>query len=401
MRGDGRLLILGIETSCDETAASVVSLEGGLGRGAVPRVLSNVVASQNDLHGRFGGVVPELASRRHVETIEPVIRAALEEAGVSLGAIGAVAVTRGPGLVVALLVGLSAAKSIAWSRGIPLVGVHHLAGHIYSLFLQSPGPEEEGSGAVGGPPPFPHLALVVSGGHTDFFRVEEAGREVHLGGTLDDAVGEAYDKVAAAMGLGYPGGPPVDRLHAAFRAGARAGEEPVALPRPYLEDRLYEFSFSGLKTAVLSYLRGRSLYRDDPLLAPWARPGKMAAEEAEALAAGFQEAVVDVLVEKVGRALRAQGLRAVSVSGGVASNRLLRERLSRKARAAGWSLHLPARCYCTDNAAMIAGAGAFALERGDDAAGMDYLDLDADPAWELDEPEGDPVPARGKGRKEG
>ncbi|MBI2131693.1 MAG: hypothetical protein HYT99_02550, partial [Candidatus Tectomicrobia bacterium] len=201
MSRDGRRLILGVETSCDETAASVVSLANLDEPHVPPRVLSNVVASQHDLHGCFGGVVPELASRRHVEMIEPVLRAALQDAGVSLEAIGAVAVTRGPGLVIALLVGLSAAKAIAWSRGIPLVGVHHLAGHIYSLFLDNTCSGGEGaSGTAGGPPPFPHLALVVSGGHTDFYRVEGPGRERHLGGSLDDAVGEAYDKVAAAMG---------------------------------------------------------------------------------------------------------------------------------------------------------------------------------------------------------
>ena len=397
MSGDARKLILGIETSCDETAASVILLED-LGKSPVsPRVLSNVVASQHDLHGRFGGVVPELASRRHVEMIEPILRAALEDAGVALGEIGAVAVTRGPGLVIALLVGLSAAKAIAWSRGIPLIGVHHLAGHIYSLFLDDPGPEER-SGVVGGAPPFPHLALVVSGGHTDFYRVEGLGREVHLGGTLDDAVGEAYDKVAASMGVGYPGGPRVDKLHAEFRAAARPGEEPVSLPRPYLEGKPYNFSFSGLKTAVLSYLRERGLYHDDPSLAPWARAGGMTEGEARALAAGFQEAAVDVLVEKVDRASRAQRLRAVSVSGGVASNRHLRDCLARRAQASGWTLHLPARRYCTDNAAMIACAGAFALKAGDGAG--DYLALDADPAWELDSPGGVSV-ARKKGRRRG
>ena len=395
------MLILGVETSCDETAASVVSFET-LGEPRVsPQVLSNVVASQHDLHGRFGGVVPELASRRHVERVEPVLRAALEDAGVSLGDIGAVAVTRGPGLVIALLVGLSAAKALAWSRGIPLAGVHHLAGHIYSLFLGNPpGGEGQDSGALGGPPPFPHLALVVSGGHTDFYRVEEPDREVHLGGTLDDAAGEAYDKVGVAMGLGFPGGPQVDKLHAAFYAEARAGEAPVGLPRPYLEDKLYQFSFSGLKTAAFMYLRERGYYRDDPSLAPWARPGGMPAGEAKALAAGFQEAVVDVLVEKTARALKAQRLKAVSVSGGVAANRWLRERLAQRAQASGWTLHLPARCYCTDNAAMIACAGSFALGRQGGAPGMDYLELDADPAWELDSPGGVSV-ARKKSRGRG
>jgi len=381
------LYVLGVETSCDETAASVVRFgENGGADGPPPEVRSSVVASQEDLHARFGGVVPELASRRHVELIDPVIRAALEEGRVALDEIAALAVTRGPGLVVALLVGLSAAKALAWSRGVPLVGIHHLDGHLHSLYLDNPS-AGAAAGALGGPPPFPHLGFVASGGHTDFYRVEGHGRVRHLGGTLDDAVGEAYDKVAAAMGLGYPGGPAVDRLHEAFRAGEGPAAEPVRFPRPYLEDRLYQFSFSGLKTAVLNYLKERDYYRSDPELAPWERPQDLPPGEARAVAAGFQEAAVDVLVEKVDRAARAEGLPAVSVSGGVAANRLLRARLAERAAASGWSLHLPAGRYCTDNAAMIACAGGYALRRRGREAFMEYLALDADPAWELDDPE--------------
>ena len=236
------MYILGVETSCDETAAAVLEF----GVDPAPKVASNVVASQHEIHARYGGVVPELAARRHVEMIAPVLEAALEEASISAKEVDAVAVTRGPGLVVALLVGLSAAKGLAWSLGVPLIGVHHLDGHVHSLYL----PTGEESDA---PPPFPHLGFVVSGGHTDFYRVDGHSEVTHLGGTLDDALGEAYDKVAAIMGLGYPGGPIVDRLHAKFLETNGSGASPVQFPRPFLEDRPYAFSFSGLKTAVLNY----------------------------------------------------------------------------------------------------------------------------------------------------
>ena len=383
------MYVLGIESSCDETAAAVLFFEDA--GGAPPRVLSNVVASQEDIHSRFGGVVPELASRRHLETIEGVILGALENASVGLGDIGGLAVTRGPGLIVSLLVGLSAAKALSWSRGLPLVGVHHLDGHIHSLYLDNPengAPEgveatEAFSGASGGPPPFPHLAFIASGGHTDFYRVEGRGRTHHLGGTLDDAAGEAYDKVAASMGLGYPGGATIDRLHGEYREEKGPGEAPLRLPRPFLKDRPYDFSFSGLKTAVLNYLKEKDFYRADPLLPPWARPQNVPPEEVKFVAAGFQEAAVEVLVEKVDGAALAEGLGAVSLSGGVAANRFLRERLRARSAESGWSLHLPALRYCTDNAAMIACAGGYSLLREGPAAFRDFLDMDADPAWEL------------------
>jgi N6-L-threonylcarbamoyladenine synthase len=377
------LYVLGVESSCDETAAAVLFFEEG---SDAPCVLSNIVASQDDVHSRFGGVVPELASRRHLESIEPVILAALEGAALGLDDIGGVAVTRGPGLIVALLVGLSAAKALSWSKGLPMVGVNHLDGHIHSLYLDNPVPGEAGEpapGAMGGPPPYPHLAFVASGGHTDFYRVEERDRVRHLGGTLDDAVGEAYDKVAATMGLGYPGGAIVDRLHREFWKEEKKGAKPLKLPRPFLKDRPYDFSFSGLKTAVLNYLKKNDFYRSDPSLAPWERPQEIPLDEVRRVAAGFQEAAVEVMVEKVDGVVKAEGLRAVSLSGGVAANSLLRERLSERAAESGWTLHLPARRYCSDNAAMIACAGGFSLLREGPGAYYDFLDMDADPAWEL------------------
>ncbi len=366
--------ILGVETSCDETAAAVLEF----GDGSDPGVLSNVVASQHEIHARYGGVVPELAARRHVEMIAPVLEAALEEASVSVRKIDAVAVTRGPGLVVALLVGLSAAKGLAWGLGVPLIGVHHLDGHVHSLFL----PTGEASDA---PPPFPHLGFVVSGGHTDFYRVNGHAEVTHLGGTLDDALGEAYDKVAAIMGLGYPGGPIVDRLHAKFLEANGSGAAPVEFPRPFLDDRPYAFSFSGLKTAVLNYQKERGLYLSDRNLPPWARPQEVPEEVARAVAAGFQEAAVEVLVEKVSGVVRREKLPAVSVSGGVAANSYLRVKLAERAEQEGWSLHFPARKYCTDNAAMIACAGGFRLEERGREGFMDFTDMDADPSWELGE----------------
>ena len=376
--------ILGIESSCDETAAAVLYFPHG-GK-SQPRVLSNIVSSQDDIHSRFGGVVPELASRRHLEVIDQVIHTALEKSGVELDEIDALAVTRGPGLVVALLVGLSAAKAISWGKGLPLIGVHHLDGHIHSLWLDNFLSGQEGvsaPGAMSGPPPFPHLAFVVSGGHTDLFCVEGSGSIRHLGGTLDDAVGEAYDKVAATMGLGYPGGATLDRLHREFREELGSGEEPLNLPRPFLGDRPYQFSFSGLKTAVLYYLKENGYYRSDPALPPWARPQKIPPEVIKSVAAGFQEAAVDVLVEKVDVAARLEGLGAVALSGGVASNSLLRDRLIERAADSSWSLHLPARRYCTDNAAMIACSGGYTLLREGAGAFRDFLEMDADPALEL------------------
>jgi N6-L-threonylcarbamoyladenine synthase len=297
-------VILGIETSCDETAAAVVTGDG--------RVLSSVVSSQADLHARFGGVVPEVASRRHLELVSPVVRSALADAGVALDDVAQVAVTQGPGLVGALLIGISAAKALAWARGLPLAPVDHLEGHIASLYL-APAPVE---------PPF--TCLLASGGHTLLLAVRERGRSERLGSTLDDAAGEAFDKGARLLGLGYPGGAAVDRL---------AGEgNPTAFDFPVARVPGLDFSFSGLKTALLYAVR------------------ELGADEVEArkadLAASYQRAIVRALVQRLHEAAEATGLERTAVVGGVAANSELRGALPDAAFA---PLEL-----CTDNAAMIA-----------------------------------------------
>ncbi|MFZ5584591.1 MAG: tRNA (adenosine(37)-N6)-threonylcarbamoyltransferase complex transferase subunit TsaD [Thermodesulfobacteriota bacterium] len=315
-------MVLGVESSCDETAASVVAD----GR----RVLSSVIASQVKDHAPFGGVVPELASRRHLENIAPVARAALAQAGVGLGDLTGLAVTQGPGLIGALLVGLNFAKALAWARGLPVVGVSHLEGHLMALSLADE------------PPPYPHVALLVSGGHTSLYLVRGPLMQEELGQTVDDAAGEAYDKVAKLYGLGYPGGVVIDRL-------AQAGDPAaISLPRPRLHDGTLDFSFAGLKTAVL-YFRQK-------------HQGQ--AYRIEDLCAGFQEAVAEVLVKKTIRAALERGVGHVALAGGVAANRRLRERLAQDAAAAGLGVSLPPISLCTDNAAMIAAAGAHALRAG-------------------------------------
>lgn len=317
--------VLGIETSCDETAAAVV--EDGR------RELSSVVASQVEMHAQWGGVVPEAASRQHVPWIVAVIERALVEAG---GPVDAIAVTKGPGLVGSLLVGMSAAKALAWSRHLPLVGVNHLEGHIYANWLT----ERE--------PALPLVCLIVSGGHTDLILMREHHVYERLGRTLDDAAGEAFDKVARMLGLGYPGGPAVERA-------ARSGNPTaVPMPRSWLGDS-HDFSFSGLKSAVL---RIASQHRS------------------EDIAASFQESVVDVLVEKTRRASLEHGARTVLLAGGVAANTRLRERFAAAMPAP--FVYPPVR-LCTDNAAMIAAAGCFRL-----AAGFrDGLDLDVSASLKL------------------
>ena len=310
------MIVLGIETSCDETAAAVVE--------AGPKVLSSVVASQDDVHARYGGVVPELASRRHLEAVLPVVRRALDGAGLGLDAIEGVAVTHGPGLVGSLLVGCSAAKAIAWARGLPLVGVNHLEGHIYAAFLEGPAPS------------FPFLALVVSGGHTALY-LARAPRDYRcIGQTRDDAAGEAFDKVAKLLGLGYPGGPVIERT-------ARAGDaRAIVFPSAQMSDGAPDFSFSGLKTAVALHVR-----RHGPL-----EPARVAD-----VAASFQDRVVKMLVRKTVKAAQALSVGRVVLTGGVAANGALREALAAECAARGWELFVPPRALCTDNAAMIAAAG--------------------------------------------
>jgi N6-L-threonylcarbamoyladenine synthase len=313
------MYVLGIETSCDETAAAVFTDE--------PAVLSNVIASQTDLHARFGGVVPEVAARAHLQRLLPVIDEALARAGIRLDQVGCVAVHHTPGLVGALLVGVSAAKMLALALGVPLVGVNHVEGHVYACRLAA------------GRDIFPCVGLVVSGGHTVLFHCHGPLRFERLGATLDDAAGEAFDKVASLLGLGFPGGPAVEREAAAGDPRA------VRLPRSFLHEDRLDFSFSGLKTAVLYALAGQGEARPAP-----PPPGRRRAD----LAASFQEAVVDVLVAKSRQALGRTGLRRLAVGGGVAANRRLRQALEEMAREEGAELFIPPLSLCTDNAAMAA-----------------------------------------------
>ena len=322
------MLVLGIETSCDETAAAV--LEDG------SRIRSNVVASQVELHAPYGGIVPELASRRHIEAIQPVLDRALADAGVALKDLSALAVTVGPGLVGSLLVGVSVAKAIAFARQLPFVGVNHLEGHIAAALLEYPALTH------------PFVALVVSGGHTHLYHVP-AECEYHLfGRTRDDAAGEAFDKVAKLLGLGYPGGPAIERE-------ARGGDpHAIPFPRAVFSDGSPDFSFSGLKTAVVHYLK---------TLRPAApAPGS---QQVRDICASFQQAAVDMLVERVMQATRDLAVRVAVVAGGVACNGALRQALMAEAEAEGIHLFAPSPSLCTDNAAMIAAAGTVRLRRGE------------------------------------
>jgi N6-L-threonylcarbamoyladenine synthase len=322
--------ILGVESSCDDTAAAV--LDGA-------RVLANVVASQNEVHQKYGGVVPELASRSHIRNVLPVIHAALDQAGVTLDEIDAVAATAGPGLVGSLLVGLSTAKAIAFARRLPFVAVNHLEGHLLSVLI-----DEDVA--------FPYLALLVSGGHTSLYYAEELGRYRCLGATRDDAAGEAYDKVAKVMGLGFPGGPILDRM--ARRGDPRA----IRFPRARLKQqpqqaaangKRFDFSFSGLKTAVWQHVRDRPIDSE---------------QRAADVAASFQEAVVDMLLDNALAAAEHVGAQRLVIAGGVSANSRLRQRAQEDGGAHGVSVHVPPMRYCTDNAAMIAMAGKWRLERG-------------------------------------
>lgn len=333
------MLVLAIESSCDETAAAVVRD----GR----EVLSSIVASQVAVHAAYGGVVPEIASRKHLESVVPVIEEALRSAGISLADMEGVAVTQGPGLAGALLVGIATAKGLAYARNLPIVGVNHIEAHLAAIFLEQ---RVE----------FPYLALVVSGGHTHLYRVDGIGRYRTLGQTLDDAAGEAFDKVAKLLGLSYPGGAVIDRLAA---LGDPAG---IRFPRPLLHDGTCNFSFSGLKTAVLTHVQKH----------PDVRQG----EALHHLCASFQTAVCEVLVSKTAAAVAASGIRRVVVAGGVACNSGLRRALAQLAVREGLELHIPSPSLCADNAAMVAVPGDFYLSSG--LAGG--LEIDALPVWPLD-----------------
>ncbi len=338
---DGKFITMAFESSCDETSVAVLAD----GR----QVLANVISSQIDIFKQYGGVVPEIASRHHLENINQVVDQAMEESGVTWEDIDLIGVTKGPGLVGALVIGVATAKAMAFAHDIPLVGVHHILGHISANYIEYPTLE----------PPF--MALVTSGGHTNIIEVEDYNRCRVLGATRDDAVGEAYDKVARVLGLGYPGGPKMDRL-------AKEGNpQAIQFKRVYLEKDSYDFSFSGLKTAVLNYLNtekqaGREVNKAD-------------------VAASFQQAVMDVIVEKAVGAARNQGEKKLVLAGGVASNSKLRAMLEEACGSCGIQLYRPSPLLCTDNAAMI-GCAAYYQYR---ELGADSLDMDAYPSLQLPE----------------
>ncbi len=321
------MIILAIETSCDETAAAVVK-DG-------TQILSSVVSSQIKVHHPYGGVVPELASRKHMEAIVPVVETALGEAGMDFTQVDALAATQGPGLVGSLLVGFSFAKAAAYALGIPWVGVDHLEGHINSIFLT---PD---------PPAFPFVVLLVSGGHTSIYHVKNHTDYELMGRTRDDAAGEAYDKVAKMLGLGYPGGMIIDRL------ATKGNPKKIRFPRPYLDKTEFDFSFSGLKTAVNRYIQTHpESYRD----------------EIPDIAAGFQEAAVDVLSYKLIQAAADRNCTHIAIVGGVAANERLREKICRNAEKRKLRVHLPPKSLCGDNAAMIGAVAYWHLTRGEAAA---------------------------------
>ena len=336
---DGKFLTLGIETSCDETAASVVA-DGRI-------VMSNVISSQIDIHTQYGGVVPEIASRKHLEKINDVIRKALDDAGVCPEETDLIGVTYGPGLVGALLIGVAAAKTMAYALDKPLVGVNHMHGHIAANYIEYPDLK----------PPF--MSLVVSGGHTEIVNVTDYNKCEKLGGTRDDAAGEAFDKVARVIGLGYPGGPKIDK------ASKEGDKDAIHFKRVYLEDGSYDFSFSGLKTQALNYLNserqaGREINVND-------------------VAASFQEAVMEVIADKAVAAAKEYKRDKIVMAGGVASNSRLRELMEEKAAEEDIVILKPSPVFCTDNAAMIASSAYYAYQNGEESG----LDLDAVPGLEF------------------
>ncbi|MEM5339347.1 tRNA (adenosine(37)-N6)-threonylcarbamoyltransferase complex transferase subunit TsaD [Paraburkholderia azotifigens] len=336
------MLVLGIESSCDETGLALYDTERGL--------LAHALHSQIAMHREYGGVVPELASRDHIRRALPLLEEVLERSGAARGDIDAIAYTQGPGLAGALLVGASIANSLAMAWDKPTIGIHHLEGHLLSPLL------------VDAPPPFPFVALLVSGGHTQLMRVTDIGVYETLGETLDDAAGEAFDKTAKLLGLGYPGGPEVSRMAEFGTPGA------VVLPRPMLHSGDLDFSFSGLKTAVLTQMK---------------KLGSNVCEQAKAdLARGFVDAAVEVLVAKSLAALKKTKLKRLVVAGGVGANRQLREALSSAAKKRGFDVHYPDLSLCTDNGAMIALAGALRLQRWPAQAVSDYA-FTVKPRWDL------------------
>lgn len=335
--------VLGIESSCDETGVALVDADGP----GTPRLLAHALHSQVDMHAAYGGVVPELASRDHVRRVIPLLRQVLADAAVDAAAIDLVAYTRGPGLAGALLVGAGVAEALGAALGKPTLGVHHLEGHLLSPFLAADAPQ------------FPFVALLVSGGHTQLMRVDEVGRYELLGETIDDAAGEAFDKSAKLLGLGYPGGPALAKL------AEQGRDDAVPLPRPLLHSGNLDFSFAGLKTAVMTRMKA---------LGP--EPGDAARAD---LAASAQAAIVDVLVAKTLRALKDSGLRRLVVAGGVGANRRLRAQLDAAAARRGLQVHYPPLALCTDNGAMIAFAGALRLGAGQ----HETAEVKVTPRWDM------------------